>query len=92
MIVESAIICATVGIMCPWMSFLVTILYKGVFPILVFHDTSWTFETFLINFIPNFLQTVTLNFPFAFFGQMFFIQPIVRRLFKLIFKTKENMN
>lgn len=92
MIVESAIICATVGIMCPWMSFLATILYKGVFPILVFHDTAWTFGTFLINFIPNFLQTVTLNFPFAFFGQMFFIQPIVRRLFKLIFKTKENMN
>ncbi len=85
MIVESAIICATVGIMCPWMSFLATILYKGVFPVLVFNDVTWKLSSFMINFIPNFLQTVVLNFPFAFFTQIFFIQPIVRRIFKCIF-------
>lgn len=90
MIVESAIICATVTIMCPWMSFLATILYKGVFPVLVFHDASWTFGSFIVHFIPNFLQTVVLNFPFAFLGQMFIIQPIVRRIFKFIFYIKKS--
>ena len=89
-IVESAIICATVGIMCPWMSFLATILYKGIFPALVFHDTAWAFSSFITYFIPNFLQTVVLNFPFAFFGQMFFIQPLVRRIFKRMFYKEES--
>lgn len=90
MIVESAIISATVTIMCPWMSFLATILYKGIFPALVFHDAAWTFSSFIVHFIPNFLQTVVLNFPFAFFGQMFIIQPVVRRIFKLLFYRKKS--
>ncbi len=90
MITESAIICATVAIMCPWMSFLATILYKGIFPALVFHDATWTFGSFLACFIPNFLQTVVLNFPFAFFSQMFFIQPTVRRIFKFLFYGKKS--
>lgn len=90
-IVESAIICATVTIMCTWMSFLATILYKGIFPALVFHDAAWTFGSFIIHFIPNFLQTVVFNFPFAFFSQMFFIQPLVRRIFKFLFYRKNHL-
>ena len=40
MIVETAVICTTVCIMCTWMSFLATILYKGIFPGVVFNDKS----------------------------------------------------
>lgn len=73
------------------MSFLATILYKGIFPALVFNDAAWTFGSFIIHFIPNFLQTVVLNFPFAFFSQMFVIQPVVRRLFKHLFYRKKTL-
>ncbi len=86
MIVETAIICATVCIMCPWMSFLATILYKGIFPGLVFKDITFTLSKFFIYFIPNFLQTFILNFPFALLSQLFFIQPLTRKIFKRIFK------
>ncbi len=81
--VETSIICATVLIMCPWMSFLATILYKGIFPAFVFHE-KLALSSFLINFIPNYLQTVVINFPFALLGQLFFIQPITRKIFGLI--------
>lgn len=85
-IVETAIICATVCIMCPWMSFLATILYKGIFPGLIYHEAGFTLGNFLIYFIPNFLQTFILNFPFALLGQLFFIQPLTRRIFKILLK------
>ncbi len=85
-LVETAIICSTVCIMCPLMSFLATILYKGLFPVYYFHQ-SITLSSFLINFIPNFLQTFTLNFPFALLSQLFFIQPFMRRFFKILKKT-----
>lgn len=84
--VEIAIICATVCIMCPLMSFLATILYKGIMPGLIFNDATFT----LVNFFKlssNFLQTVVLNFPFALLSQLFFIQPLVRRMFGFIYKT-----
>lgn len=86
MIVETAVICATVCIMCPWMSFLATILYKGIFPGVIFHEAGFTVGKFFLYFIPNFLQTFVCNFPFALLGQLFFIQPLTRRIFKLIFK------
>lgn len=86
MIVETAVICATVCIMCPWMSFLATILYKGIFPGLIFHETGFTIGKFFLYFIPNFLQTFVCNFPFALLGQLFFIQPLTRKIFKLIFR------
>ena len=73
MIFESAVICATVGIMCPAMSFLATIFY--------YDYTSFDFW----NFCARYLCTVLKNFPLAFFSQLFFIQPLVRTLFKLIF-------
>lgn len=79
--VETAIICSTVCIMCPLMSFLATILYKGIFPGLIYHDSTFTIMNFFKYFIPNFLQTFILNFPFALLSQLFFIQPLVRRIF-----------
>lgn len=86
MIVETAIICSTVCIMCPWMSFLATILYKGIFPGLIFKEATFTIGKFFLYFIPNFLQTFILNFPFALLGQLFFIQPLTRKIFSKIYK------
>lgn len=48
---ETAIICTTVGLMCP----------------------AW-------------LKLVCYNFPFAFFSQLFFIQPLIRMVFKFLFR------
>lgn len=86
-IIEVAIICTTVCLMCPWMSFLATILYKGIFPGLIFNDASFTIGKFFLYFIPNFLQTVVLNFPFALCSQLFYIQPLTRKIFKTICKN-----
>ena len=87
--VELAVICSTVCIMCPLMSFLATVLYKGIFPALVFHDENFTVTHFFLQFIPNFLQTFVLNFPFALLSQIFFIQPCTRQIFKTIFNSKK---
>ena len=74
MLFETAIICATVGLMCPAMSFLAAILYYPYY-------AGFNVLTLLANFI----KLVCFNFPFAFFSQLFFIQPLVRTIFKLIF-------
>ena len=74
MLFETAIICATVGLMCPAMSFLAAILYYPYY-------AGFNALTLLANFI----KLVCFNFPFAFFSQLFFIQPLVRTIFKLIF-------
>ena len=73
-IFESAIICATVGLMCPAMSFLAAWFYYPYYA--GFH---------LLTLLANWLKLVCLNFPFAYFTQMFFIQPFVRVAFKTIF-------
>lgn len=86
MMVETAIICATVGIMCPLMSFLATIIYNGIIAVGIFHQITLAY--FLINFIPFWLQKVVLNFPFALLSQLFFIQPLTRTIFKKIFVKK----
>ena len=86
MMVETAIICATVGIMCPLMSFLATILYNGIIAVGIYHQISFSY--FMINFIPFWLQKVVLNFPFALLSQLFFIQPLTRTIFKNIFSKK----
>lgn len=72
---ETAIICATVGIMCPVMSFIAAILYYpyGISDFNVF------------TLLANWIKLVCYNFPFAFFSQLFFIQPLVRTIFKKIF-------
>ena len=71
---ETAIICATVGIMCPIMSFLAAFMYYPYYA--GFH---------IFTLLANWLKLVCFNFPFAFFTQLFFIQPFVRTVFKLIF-------
>ena len=80
---ETAIICATVGIMCPAMSFLAAFMYYPYY-------SGFNFFTLLANW----MKLVCFNFPFAFFTQLFFIQPLVRTLFKLLFviskERKEN--
>lgn len=74
---ETAIICATVGIMCPAMSFIAAFLY---------YDYQAGFNMWTL--LANWLRLVCYNFPFAFFSQLFFIQPFVRTVFKLIFARK----
>lgn len=74
MLFESAIICATVGLMCPAMSFLAAFMYYPYYE----GFNLWTL-------LANWLKLVCFNFPFAFFTQLFFIQPFVRTLFKRIF-------
>lgn len=74
---ETAIICATVGLMCPAMSFIAAIIYYPFYE--GFH---------VIKLLANWLQLVCYNFPFAFFTQLFFIQPLIRTVFKLIFVRK----
>jgi len=76
---ETAIICATVGIMCPAMSFIAAFLYYPYYA---------GFN--IVTLFANFLKLVCFNFPFAFFTQLFFIQPLVRTLFKAIFRRKVN--
>ena len=74
---ETAIICATVGIMCPAMSFIAAWLY---YPYLNgFH---------LATLLANWLRLVCFNFPFAFFTQLFFIQPLIRTVFKALFRRQ----
>lgn len=62
----------TVVFMCPVMSFWATLLFK--------HPGS--------EFLPVWLQTVVFNFPMAFFWQVFFCGPLVRFLFRRIFRPK----
>lgn len=87
MIVETAIICCTVCIMCPLMSFLATIIYNGIIAVGI---AGAPLDNFIINFIPYWLQKVVLNFPFALLSQLFFIQPLTRTIFRKIFKVKAN--
>ena len=78
-IFESAIICATVGIMCPAMSFIAAFLYYPYYA---------GFNLFTL--LANWLKLVCFNFPFAFFTQMFFIQPLVRTVFKKTFVDNQS--
>ncbi|MGN0179513.1 MAG: hypothetical protein ACI4DY_08750 [Monoglobaceae bacterium] len=74
---ETAIICATVGLMCPAMSLLAALMYYPYY-------AGFNIVTLLANWV----KLVCFNFPFAFFTQLFFIQPLIRTLFKVIFRRK----
>ncbi len=74
-IFESAIICATVELMCPAMSLIAAFLY---YPYYMGFNA--------VTLLANWLKLVCFNFPFAFFTQLFFIQPLIRTVFKLIFR------
>ena len=76
---ETALICATVGLMCPAMSFIAAILYYPYYS---------GFN--VITLLANWLKLVCFNFPFAFFSQLFFIQPLIRTVFKFLFGRKKN--
>lgn len=71
---ETAIICETVGIMCLVMSFIAAFLY---------YNYQGGFNVFTL--IAEWLKLMCYNFPLAFFTQLFFIQPFVRKTFKFIF-------
>lgn len=77
MLFETAIICATVGLMCPAMSFLAAIFYYPYY-------SGFNMLTLLANW----LKLVCFNFPFAFFTQLFFIQPFIRTVFKVLFRRE----
>ena len=72
---ETAIICATVGLMCPAMSFLAALLYYPYYA-----------GFSLLILLANWFKLVCFNFPFAFFSQLFFIQPLVRTVFRFLFR------
>ena len=74
---ETAIICATVGIMCPVMSFIAAWMYYPYYA---------GFNIFTL--LANWLELVCYNLPFAYFSQLFFIQPLVRTLFKALFRKQ----
>lgn len=74
-IFETAIICATVAIMCPAMSLIAAFLYYPYYAV-------FSIRTLLANW----LKLVCFNFPFAYFSQLFFIQPLVRTIFKFLFR------
>ena len=64
----------TVSLMCPMMSAVATVWFK--------HPG--------VPFPAVWLQTVALNFPMAFFWQMFFAGPAVRALLPICFGGKNN--
>lgn len=65
-----AISSITVCLMCPSMSLVATLLFKNPGK----------------EVIAIWLQTIALNFPMAFFWQIFFAGPLVRKIFGAIFK------
>ena len=76
-IFETAIICATIGIMCPAMSFIASIIYYPYY---------MGFNIFIL--LANWLKLICYNFPFALFTQLFFIQPLVRTIFKFLYRKQ----
>ena len=76
MIFETVIISCTVLIMCPAMSFLAAWMYYPYYA--GFH---------ILTLLANWVKLVCFNFPFAFFSQIFFIQPLVRWVFGKIFSS-----
>ena len=43
-------------------------------------------ELNLLTLGANWLRLVCFNFPFAFFSQLFFIQPLIRTVFKALMR------
>ena len=69
-----AISAVSVAFMCPCMSFAATVLIKHA-PV--------------SQIIPTWLQTTAMNFPMAFFWQIFYAGPFVRFIFGKLFPEKE---
>lgn len=62
----------TVGFMCPAMSLVATVIFSGISN----------------QFVANWFATIVKNFPMAIFWQLFFAGPIVRLLFRTIFRKQ----
>lgn len=73
-IFETFVIFATVWLMCPAMSLIAAWLYYPYYA--GFH---------LLTLLANWMRLLCFNFPFALLGQLFFIQPVVRLLFRKLF-------
>ena len=69
-----AISSVTVWLMCPTMSLIATLLFKSAGK----------------EVIAVWLQTTVMNFPMAFFWQIFFAGPMVRAIFGKLFREKES--
>ena len=70
-----AISAASVWMMCPSMSLIATLLFKGgIQP----------------GVLSTWIQTTFLNFPMALIWQFFFAGPLVRRIFGLLFREKNH--
>jgi len=76
-IFETMVISMTVLIMCPLMSFIAAWLYYPYYN---------GFNIFTL--LANFLKLICFNFPFALISQIFFIQPLIRTIFKTVFCRK----
>lgn len=76
-IFETVIISSTVLIMCPAMSFIAAWIYYPYY-------NGFNIFTLLANWI----KLVCFNFPFALISQVFFIQPLVRTVFKAVFNRE----
>lgn len=75
-VVILAISAITVCLMCPMMSLIATVLFKGV-------DSQ---------LIAKWIQTTALNFPMALCWQIFFAGPFVRWIFGLLFPQKNEVS
>lgn len=75
MLFETAVICATVGLMCPAMSLIAAALYYPYYA-----------GFSVVTLLANWLKLLCFNLPFAYFSQLFFIQPLVRTVFKLLYR------
>lgn len=75
MLFETAVICATVGLMCPAMSLIAAALYYPYYA-----------GFSVVTLLANWLMLLCFNLPFAYFSQLFFIQPLVRTVFKLLYR------
>lgn len=64
--------CCTVGFMCPAMSLVATVIFSGISN----------------QFVANWFATIVKNFPMAIFWQLFFAGPVVRFLFRTIFRKQ----
>lgn len=73
-----AISAISVLFMCPLMSLAATILFKRA-------------DAAEFGYVSTWVETTIKNFPMAFFWQIFFAGPVVRRIFGLIFREKRNI-
>lgn len=78
MLFEEEIIKSTVCIMVPIMSFIAALLYYPYY---------MGFNIFTL--FANWLKLICFNFPFAYFSQLFFIQPLIRKIFNIIYKESK---